>query len=53
MTAPFNNSEIAANKAKSFYPLSYGQQALWFLYQMAPESVAYNIFITVRIRSTL
>ncbi len=53
MTAPFNNSEIAANKAKSFYPLSYGQQALWFLYQMAPESVAYNIFSTVRIRSTL
>ncbi|HEY9605893.1 MAG TPA: condensation domain-containing protein [Allocoleopsis sp.] len=34
-------------------PLSYGQQALWFLYQMAPESVAYNIFLTVRITSEL
>lgn len=36
-----------------FYPLSLGQQAMWFLYQMAPESVAYNIFSTVRIRSDL
>ncbi|HBE35400.1 MAG TPA: non-ribosomal peptide synthetase, partial [Cyanobacteria bacterium UBA11368] len=53
MTASFKNPEIAAHKAKYFYPLSYGQQALWFLYQMAPESVAYNIFITVRIRSAL
>ncbi|MCT7964314.1 amino acid adenylation domain-containing protein [Laspinema sp. D1] len=37
----------------SFHPLSLGQQALWFLYQMAPESVAYNIFDTAVIRSPL
>ncbi|MEG4809778.1 amino acid adenylation domain-containing protein [Microcoleus sp. F8-D3] len=37
----------------SFHPLSLGQQSLWFLYQMAPESVAYNIFITGRILSSL
>ena len=42
-----------AGDTTSFSPLSYGQQALWFLYQMAPESVAYNIFITVRICSDL
>jgi thioester reductase-like protein/FkbM family methyltransferase len=33
------------------YPLSYGQQALWFLYQSAPESSAYNTAFTVHIRS--
>ncbi|MEG4235326.1 amino acid adenylation domain-containing protein [Microcoleus sp. Pol11C3] len=37
----------------SFHPLSLGQQALWFLYQMAPESVAYNIFDTAVIRSSI
>lgn len=42
-----------AGDTTSFSPLSSGQQALWFLYQMAPESIAYNIFITVRIGSDL
>ena len=37
----------------SFHPLSLGQQALWFLYQMTPESVAYNIFDTALIRSPI
>jgi len=35
------------------FSLSYGQQAIWFLYQMAPQSVAYNIYTTVRISSSL
>src|SRR5579859_3245226 len=35
------------------YPLSYGQRALWFLHQMAPESVAYNISRAIRITSTV
>ncbi|QSJ14938.1 amino acid adenylation domain-containing protein [Nostoc sp. UHCC 0702] len=35
------------------YPLSYGQQGLWFMYQFAPESGAYNIAFTVLIRSQL
>jgi amino acid adenylation domain-containing protein len=39
--------------SSAFHPLSYGQQALWFLYQIDPESVAYNIFTTVRISSKL
>jgi len=39
--------------SSAFYPLSYGQQALWFLYQIDPESVAYNIFTSVRISSEL
>ncbi|HEU4834422.1 MAG TPA: amino acid adenylation domain-containing protein [Pyrinomonadaceae bacterium] len=35
------------------YALSRGQQALWFLYQLAPESAAYNNAGAVRIKSRL
>jgi amino acid adenylation domain-containing protein len=31
------------------YPLSPGQRSLWFLYQLAPESAAYNISAAVRL----
>jgi amino acid adenylation domain-containing protein/non-ribosomal peptide synthase protein (TIGR01720 family) len=34
-------------------PLSYGQQSLWFMYQLASESAAYNISACVRVRSKL
>ncbi|HEX8117449.1 MAG TPA: condensation domain-containing protein, partial [Pyrinomonadaceae bacterium] len=34
-------------------PLSRGQQALWFLHEMAPESAAYNISGAARILSEL
>ncbi|NEO77839.1 condensation domain-containing protein, partial [Moorena sp. SIO4G3] len=33
------------------YPLSYSQQAMWFLWQLAPESCVYNISFTLRIAS--
>ena len=33
------------------FPLSHGQQALWFLQQLAPESAAYNIASALRIRA--
>nr|BBH90794.1 hypothetical protein KTC_55450 [Thermosporothrix sp. COM3] len=36
-----------------FAPLSQQQRALWFLYQLAPESSAYNLLYTARIRSAL
>ncbi|MEM7595539.1 MAG: condensation domain-containing protein, partial [Cyanobacteria bacterium P01_A01_bin.83] len=35
------------------YPLSLGQQALWFLYQLAPESTAYNIMYAVRLKPNI
>jgi amino acid adenylation domain-containing protein/non-ribosomal peptide synthase protein (TIGR01720 family) len=35
------------------YPLSFGQQALWFLHQLTPESAAYNIARAVCIDGTL
>ncbi len=34
-------------------PLSYGQQSLWFVYQLAPTSPAYNFLYAARILSTL
>ena len=42
----------AAGQASGDYPLSYGQQALWFLHRLAPTSPAYNIYGTLRIRGT-
>ncbi|MCB0207971.1 MAG: amino acid adenylation domain-containing protein [Anaerolineae bacterium] len=35
------------------HPLSYGQQALWFEYQYAPESPAYNVSFAARIHSAV
>jgi amino acid adenylation domain-containing protein len=34
-------------------PLSYGQKALWFLYRSAPDSAAYHVSFSARIRSAL
>lgn len=34
---------------ESINPLSIGQQALWFIYKLAPESSAYNIMSAARI----
>lgn len=35
------------------YPLSLGQQALWFLYQLAPESTAYNLMYALRLKPNI
>jgi amino acid adenylation domain-containing protein len=42
----------AAQSVQEF-PLSYGQQAMWFLYQTDPTSAAYNVAFTGRISSPL
>ena len=31
------------------YPLSYGQQAMWFIWQLAPDEATYNVASTCRI----
>jgi len=41
------------HRAVTQYPLSYNQQALWFLYKLAPDSPAYNIFFATHIHSPL
>ena len=35
------------------YPLSHGQQSLWFLHRLAPESAAYNIPVAARITTNV
>jgi len=37
----------------AFAPLSYGQRALWFLWQLAPESVAYHQSLPLDVRATV
>lgn len=39
-----------SGKAAPSDALSYGQRALWYLHQLAPESSAYNISAAVRLR---
>jgi hypothetical protein len=40
-----------AHKSTSLFPLSYNQQGIWFLYQLAPESMVYNVTFAARICS--
>jgi hypothetical protein len=35
----------------TLYPLSYNQQGIWFLSQLAPESMVYNVSFAARINS--
>ena len=35
------------------YPLSYGQEALWFLWKLIPGTWAYNIVLPVGVRGRL
>src|SRR5208282_3635200 len=40
-----------AGQSASSHPLSYNQQGIWFLYQLAPESTVYNVNFAARISS--
>lgn len=44
-----NRGYAESGSGEGGFPLSRGQQALWFLNQIAPESSAYNIAAAVRI----
>ena len=49
-------AHVVAKRAEgpdAAHPLSYGQQALWFLYHLAPDSDAYNVLFTARIRQAV
>ena len=45
--------EIARVDRRQAVPLSYSQQRMWFLWQMAPDSPAYNVGGMARLRGTL
>ena len=41
------------SESTSSHPLSYNQQGIWFLYQLAPESMVYNVNFAARICSDM
>jgi amino acid adenylation domain-containing protein len=43
----------AAASGEAEAPLSSGQQALWFLHQLAPDSAAYHVPVALRVLSAL
>ncbi|BBD63728.1 amino acid adenylation [Nostoc commune NIES-4072] len=45
--------EISDTANTKIFPLSRNQQALWFLYKLAPKSPAYNTALTMRICGNL
>jgi amino acid adenylation domain-containing protein len=47
---PTTASASPAEASRTEFDLSYGQRALWYLHQLAPESVAYNICVAVRLQ---
>lgn len=56
LTAPSFTQAITLTSVDNFdtqHPLSYGQRALWFLHQLAPQSPAYNIVNAVCLRGEL
>lgn len=52
-TVGANSSPPQTIAIGSGLPLSPGQQALWFIHQLAPESSAYNVATVVRVVSAL
>src|SRR5581483_5270603 len=41
---------VQAGATDGLLPLAYGQQSLWFVYQLAPKSPAYNFVFAARVR---
>jgi len=53
-SAPANETRLIVAKEPSVEsPLSYGQQALWFLHQLLPEGISFNVAGAVRILGDL
>ncbi|MBN1451246.1 MAG: amino acid adenylation domain-containing protein [Anaerolineales bacterium] len=44
---------LIANDVSNESPLSYGQQALWFLHQLLPEGISFNVAGAIRILGRL
>lgn len=56
LDAPSPSNEIPliiANNDSNESPLSYGQQALWFLHQLLPDEISFNVAGAIRIHGDL
>src|ERR1700749_2767704 len=47
------NKAIPRRPARSHAPLSFAQQRLWFLHQLEPDSIAYNMPTALRLTGRL
>src|SRR6185503_19706695 len=47
------NEIIEQNSMSRTGPLSYGQQALWFLQKLTPQSAAYNVILAAQANSVI
>src|SRR5436305_5082975 len=43
----------APEPQQQMFPASFGQQSLWFLHELNPQSTAYNVFVNVGLRRSL
>ncbi|MUL38495.1 non-ribosomal peptide synthetase [Gloeocapsopsis dulcis] len=50
---PLHSTSIQPAAAVTTFPLSFAQQRLWFLYQLAPNNPFYNVPAAIRLQGTL
>jgi FkbH-like protein/FkbM family methyltransferase len=48
-----SEATLASHPSKRVFPLSHGQRALWYLYELAPSSWAYNVVFAGRCSTAL
>jgi len=44
---------LPQGRESAMFPLSFAQQRLWFLHQLEPDNVAYNVAFAVRLKGAL
>ncbi|WP_199296744.1 non-ribosomal peptide synthetase [Leptolyngbya sp. FACHB-711] len=47
------SQSIPLNSSETVFPLSFAQQRLWFLYQIAPDNPFYNVPAAIRLTGSL
>ena len=51
--APSRSIAVSRRGEAASYPLSFAQYRLWFLHQLEPQSVAYNLPVAIRLKGRL